>query len=143
MRRFQSCCEDIRWKITKISLCHWIWFISVNPRAVPALAQNAQPYGRPHPSLSPSRTRTLVFNRHPQLFRNRRNSDGNNNKTFAEFYLGKTRYGICVNFYRPMERIGAAAGSGVATKRDKYNSTFRRESWRKSMEKSTDSAFSR
>ncbi|XP_058443938.1 MAP kinase-activating death domain protein isoform X2 [Malaya genurostris] len=59
---------------------------------------------------------------------------------------GKTRYGICVNFYRPMEKhvpgVGGASnlpGSG----RKGHNSTFRRESWRKSMEKSSDSAFSR
>lgn len=58
-------------------------------------------------------------------------------------FLGKTRFGICVNFYRPVERVASAVGSGMAVKRDKYNTTFRRESWRKSMEKSTDSAFSR
>ncbi|XP_076759653.1 rab3 GDP-GTP exchange factor isoform X13 [Xylocopa sonorina] len=62
--------------------------------------------------------------------------------TLTDKDSGKTRYGICVNFYRPIERVGTAAGSGVSTKRDKYNTTFRRESWRKSMEKSTDSAFS-
>lgn len=57
--------------------------------------------------------------------------------------VGKTRYGICVNFYRSIERAGLATGGGIATKREKYNTTFRRESWRKSMERSTDSAFSR
>ncbi|CAK9795534.1 MAP kinase-activating death domain protein [Anthophora plagiata] len=62
--------------------------------------------------------------------------------TLTDKDSGKTRYGICVNFYRPIERVGGGAGSGVSTKRDKYNTTFRRESWRKSMEKSTDSAFS-
>lgn len=56
---------------------------------------------------------------------------------------GKTRYGICVNFYRAIGRVGGAVGDEVAVRRDKYNTTFRRESWRKSMEKSTDSAFSR
>ncbi|XP_061941465.1 MAP kinase-activating death domain protein isoform X3 [Apis cerana] len=63
--------------------------------------------------------------------------------TLTDKDSGKTRYGICVNFYRPIERVGVAVGSGVSMKRDKYNTTFRRESWRKSMEKSTDSAFSR
>ncbi|XP_071867221.1 rab3 GDP-GTP exchange factor isoform X4 [Bombus fervidus] len=62
--------------------------------------------------------------------------------TLTDKDSGRTRYGICVNFYRPIERVGAAVGSGVSMKRDKYNTTFRRESWRKSMEKSTDSAFS-
>ncbi|XP_046867476.1 MAP kinase-activating death domain protein isoform X2 [Drosophila willistoni] len=80
---------------------------------------------------------------------------------------GKTRYGICVNFYRPIERpsssgagtdpragnggagghggaggaggIGGAAGGGA---RGRRSSAFRRESWRKSMERSSDSAFS-
>lgn len=54
---------------------------------------------------------------------------------------GKTRYGICVNFYRPIEKCppGAVAPGG---KRGR-STAFRRESWRKSMEKSSDSAFSR
>ncbi|KAK6619571.1 hypothetical protein RUM43_012328 [Polyplax serrata] len=51
---------------------------------------------------------------------------------------GKCRYGICVNFYRAIER-SPTNGNG---KRDRRSSTFRRESWRKSMEKSSDSAFS-
>ncbi|KAK9297645.1 hypothetical protein QLX08_008705 [Tetragonisca angustula] len=62
--------------------------------------------------------------------------------TLTDKDSGKTRYGICVNFYRPIERAGVTVGAGVSMKRDKYNTTFRRESWRKSMEKSTDSAFS-
>ncbi|XP_032675426.1 MAP kinase-activating death domain protein isoform X6 [Odontomachus brunneus] len=62
--------------------------------------------------------------------------------TLTDKDSGKTRYGICVNFYRPMERAGLAAGAGISLKREKYNTTFRRESWRKSMERSTDSAFS-
>nr|XP_033341449.1 MAP kinase-activating death domain protein isoform X5 [Megalopta genalis] len=62
--------------------------------------------------------------------------------TLTDKDSGKTRYGICVNFYRPIERAGSAGGGGVSVRRDKYNTTFRRESWRKSMEKSTDSAFS-
>lgn len=59
---------------------------------------------------------------------------------------GKTRYGICVNFYRPVEKYVAGVGGGgqsSANARKGRNSTFRRESWRKSMEKSSDSAFSR
>nr|XP_036227116.1 MAP kinase-activating death domain protein isoform X20 [Bactrocera oleae] len=66
---------------------------------------------------------------------------------------GKTRYGICVNFYRPIERHtanvdrGAMSGNhGVAglgqSTRGRRSSAFRRESWRKSMERSSDSAFS-
>ncbi|KAI4497208.1 hypothetical protein M0802_007692 [Mischocyttarus mexicanus] len=62
--------------------------------------------------------------------------------TLTDKDSGKTRYGICVNFYRPIERAGTNARGGVSVRRDKYNTTFRRESWRKSMEKSTDSAFS-
>ncbi|XP_029045867.2 MAP kinase-activating death domain protein isoform X7 [Osmia bicornis bicornis] len=62
--------------------------------------------------------------------------------TLTDKDSGRTRYGICVNFYRPVERVASAVGSGMSVKRDKYNTTFRRESWRKSMEKSTDSAFS-
>ncbi|XP_011142134.1 MAP kinase-activating death domain protein isoform X4 [Harpegnathos saltator] len=62
--------------------------------------------------------------------------------TLTDKDSGKTRYGICVNFYRPMERAGVAASAGMSLKREKYNTTFRRESWRKSMERSTDSAFS-
>ncbi|XP_035738166.1 MAP kinase-activating death domain protein-like isoform X8 [Vespa mandarinia] len=62
--------------------------------------------------------------------------------TLTDKDSGKTRYGICVNFYRPIERAGTNARGGISMRRDKYNTTFRRESWRKSMEKSTDSAFS-
>lgn len=53
---------------------------------------------------------------------------------------GKVRYGICVNFYRPVERT-APANPAAGPRRK--NSALRRESWRKSMEKSSDSAFSR
>lgn len=49
--------------------------------------------------------------------------------------IGKTRYGICVNFYRAVERAPAPG--------PRERSMLRRESWRKSMEKSSDSAFSR
>ncbi|XP_067637993.1 MAP kinase-activating death domain protein isoform X3 [Eurosta solidaginis] len=63
---------------------------------------------------------------------------------------GKTRYGICVNFYRPIERNtadrGAASGNGAVglgqSTRGRRSSAFRRESWRKSMDRSSDSAFS-
>ncbi|XP_049544496.1 MAP kinase-activating death domain protein isoform X1 [Anopheles darlingi] len=69
---------------------------------------------------------------------------------------GKTRYGICVNFYRPIEKTTTATphrgttgagASGVAHGKQTAaagaaNSSLRRESWRKSMEKSSDSAFS-
>ncbi|XP_034242501.1 MAP kinase-activating death domain protein isoform X3 [Thrips palmi] len=57
--------------------------------------------------------------------------------TMTDKDSGKCRYGICVNFYRPVERV---AVGGVGGRR--HSSTFRRESWRKSMEKSSDSAFS-
>ncbi|XP_046395565.1 MAP kinase-activating death domain protein isoform X5 [Ischnura elegans] len=60
--------------------------------------------------------------------------------TLTEKDSGKSRYGICVNFYRPMERVAPGGVSGAAGRRS--SSTFRRESWRKSMEKSSDSAFS-
>ncbi|KAJ9588130.1 hypothetical protein L9F63_018488, partial [Diploptera punctata] len=59
--------------------------------------------------------------------------------TLTEKDSGKSRYGICVNFYRPMERAAPSVGGN---RRDRHSSTFRRESWRKSMEKSSDSAFS-
>ncbi|XP_049865121.1 MAP kinase-activating death domain protein isoform X7 [Pectinophora gossypiella] len=54
--------------------------------------------------------------------------------TLTDKDSGKTRYGICVNFYRAVERA-PAPGPG-------QRSMLRRESWRKSMEKSSDSAFS-
>ncbi|GBP63223.1 MAP kinase-activating death domain protein [Eumeta japonica] len=54
--------------------------------------------------------------------------------TLTDKDSGKTRYGVCVNFYRPVERATAPGP------RDR--SMLRRESWRKSMEKSSDSAFS-
>lgn len=62
---------------------------------------------------------------------------------------GKTRYGICVNFYRPIERFAPGNEKistpviSTQTARGRRNSAFRRESWRKSIEKSSDSAFSR
>ncbi|KAL9883197.1 rab3 GDP-GTP exchange factor isoform 1-T1 [Glossina fuscipes fuscipes] len=61
---------------------------------------------------------------------------------------GKTRYGICVNFYRPIERFAPGNEKistpmiSTQTARGRRNSAFRRESWRKSIEKSSDSAFS-
>ena len=62
----------------------------------------------------------------------------------AYYYVGtgKSRYGICVNFYRPMDRVPPGGSLGGA-RGDRHSSTFRRESWRKSIEKSSDSAFSR
>ena len=62
--------------------------------------------------------------------------------TYCYVRTGKSRYGICVNFYRPMERVPPGGCLGGA-RGDRHSSTFRRESWRKSIEKSSDSAFSR
>uniref|UniRef100_A0A182PV08 MAP kinase-activating death domain protein n=1 Tax=Anopheles epiroticus TaxID=199890 RepID=A0A182PV08_9DIPT len=64
--------------------------------------------------------------------------------TLTDKDSGKTRYGICVNFYRPIEKSipRVSVGSGTATTKQPPNSSLRRESWRKSMEKSSDSAFS-
>lgn len=62
--------------------------------------------------------------------------------TYCYVGTGKSRYGICVNFYRPMERVPPGGCLGGA-RGDRHSSTFRRESWRKSIEKSSDSAFSR
>ncbi|XP_062537080.1 MAP kinase-activating death domain protein isoform X2 [Armigeres subalbatus] len=65
--------------------------------------------------------------------------------TLTDKDSSKTRYGICVNFYRPVEKyVASVSGTGnLSGSRKGRNSTFRRESWRKSMEKSSDSAFSR
>ncbi|XP_043479698.1 MAP kinase-activating death domain protein isoform X7 [Leptopilina heterotoma] len=63
--------------------------------------------------------------------------------TLTDKDCGRTRYGTCVNFYRPVERTGNHGNAGSAIRRNKHNTNFRRESWRKSMEKSSDSAFSR
>ncbi|KAG6458508.1 hypothetical protein O3G_MSEX010898 [Manduca sexta] len=54
--------------------------------------------------------------------------------TLTDKDSGKTRYGICVNFYRAVERAPAPG--------PRERSTLRRDSWRKSIEKSSDSAFS-
>ncbi|CAK1551823.1 unnamed protein product [Leptosia nina] len=54
--------------------------------------------------------------------------------TLTDKDSGRTRYGICVNFYRAVERAPAPGP------RDR--GLLRRESWRKSMERSSDSAFS-
>ncbi|XP_021700967.1 MAP kinase-activating death domain protein isoform X4 [Aedes aegypti] len=64
--------------------------------------------------------------------------------TLTDKDSSKTRYGICVNFYRPVEKYVAGVGGtgNLSGSRKGRNSTFRRESWRKSMEKSSDSAFS-
>lgn len=61
--------------------------------------------------------------------------------TLTDKDSGKTRYGICVNFYRPIEKC--APGATVSSSKRGRSTAFRRESWRKSMEKSSDSAFSR
>ncbi|KAG5681528.1 hypothetical protein PVAND_010952 [Polypedilum vanderplanki] len=63
--------------------------------------------------------------------------------TLTDKDSGKTRYGICLSFYRPVEKVSSsAAPSGFTGNRKAKSSNFRRESWRKSMEKSSDSAFS-
>lgn len=62
--------------------------------------------------------------------------------TLTDKDSGKTRYGICLSFYRPVEKISSTAPSGLTSNRKARSSNFRRESWRKSMEKSSDSAFS-
>ncbi|XP_061508934.1 MAP kinase-activating death domain protein isoform X1 [Anopheles gambiae] len=64
--------------------------------------------------------------------------------TLTDKDSGKTRYGICVNFYRPIEKSlpRVSVGAGTAAGKQPPNSSLRRESWRKSMEKSSDSAFS-
>lgn len=59
--------------------------------------------------------------------------------TLTDKDSGKTRFGICVNFYRSIEKIPAA----ITAAGRRGSSTLRRDSWRKSMEKSSDSAFSR
>lgn len=61
--------------------------------------------------------------------------------TLTDKDSGKTRYGICVNFYRPIEKCPPS--STITSGKCGRSSAFRRESWRKSIEKSSDSAFSR
>nr|XP_023015235.1 MAP kinase-activating death domain protein [Leptinotarsa decemlineata] len=58
--------------------------------------------------------------------------------TLTDKDSGKTRYGICVNFYRPVEKNP----NNAAMAKGRVNTSLRRDSWRKSMEKSSDSAFS-
>ncbi|XP_045480868.1 MAP kinase-activating death domain protein isoform X3 [Harmonia axyridis] len=58
--------------------------------------------------------------------------------TLTDKDCGKTRYGICVNFYRPIEKLSA----GLSASGRRASTSIRRNSWRKSMEKSSDSAFS-
>ncbi|XP_069988793.1 MAP kinase-activating death domain protein isoform X4 [Penaeus vannamei] len=60
--------------------------------------------------------------------------------TLTDKDSGKTRYGICVNFYRAVER-GSTSGPATTRGRDR-GSSFKRESWRTSLDKSSDSAFS-
>lgn len=63
--------------------------------------------------------------------------------TLTDKDSGKTRYGICLSFYRPTEKAPvSAAPNTLGGNRKAKSSNFRRESWRKSMEKSSDSAFS-
>lgn len=87
-------------------------------------------------SVGPRRTGTAIREANSFVF------------TLTDKDSGKTRYGVCVNFYRPVERYVPSgsgipnAASGTLAKRAR-NSALRRESWRKSMEKSSDSAFSR
>ncbi|XP_030755962.1 MAP kinase-activating death domain protein isoform X7 [Sitophilus oryzae] len=58
--------------------------------------------------------------------------------TLTDKDSGKTRYGVCVNFYRSVEKSTGLIGLTKA----RANTGMRRDSWRKSMEKSSDSAFS-
>ena len=51
---------------------------------------------------------------------------------FISIDTGKTRYGVCINFFRPVERLSSAASVSL-----------RRDSWRDSIHRSSDSAFSR
>ncbi|XP_042207479.1 MAP kinase-activating death domain protein-like [Homarus americanus] len=60
--------------------------------------------------------------------------------TLTDKDSGKTRFGICANFYRAVER-GTAGGLSATRGRDR-GSSFKRESWRTSLDKSSDSAFS-
>jgi hypothetical protein len=64
--------------------------------------------------------------------------------TLTDKDSGKTRYGICLSFYRPVEKApsSTAPSNTLGGNRKAKSSNFRRESWRKSMEKSSDSAFS-
>lgn len=75
--------------------------------------------------------------------------------TLTDKDSGKTRYGICVNFYRPIERGGSsaaqqqqhhavtAAAAAASPGGQQRSTALRRDSWRKSIDKSSDSAFSR
>ncbi|XP_043219580.1 MAP kinase-activating death domain protein-like isoform X5 [Amphibalanus amphitrite] len=49
---------------------------------------------------------------------------------------GKTRYGVCINFYRAVERCG------TSRRADRPSNGSKRDSWRKSSDRSPDSAFS-
>ncbi|XP_071548982.1 MAP kinase-activating death domain protein isoform X5 [Panulirus ornatus] len=60
--------------------------------------------------------------------------------TLTDKDSGKTRFGICVNFYRAVEK-GTTGGLSAGRGRDR-GSSFKRESWRTSLDKSSDSAFS-
>nr|CAH0111902.1 unnamed protein product [Daphnia galeata] len=51
--------------------------------------------------------------------------------TLTDKDSGKTRYGVCINFFRPVERLPSTASV-----------SSRRDSWRDSIHRSSDSAFS-
>lgn len=63
--------------------------------------------------------------------------------TLTDKDSGKTRYGICINFYRSVEKPHTSSHPTAPSARGRRSSTLRRESWRKSVDKSSDSAFSR
>ena len=51
------------------------------------------------------------------------------------------RFGVCLNFYRGLERRAAGSGGQAASKRDSWGS--KRDSWTLGTDRSTDSAFCR
>ncbi|CAL8079643.1 unnamed protein product [Orchesella dallaii] len=59
--------------------------------------------------------------------------------TLTDKDSGKTRYGVCLNFYRSTDRSSPPSSRRRVSN---GNSDVRRQSWRKSLEKSSDSAFS-
>lgn len=58
--RSQSCYADIRWRITRIFLCLWIWCTSANRKVAVAWDRSVRPYERQRPSPSPSPTKIQV-----------------------------------------------------------------------------------
>lgn len=145
LNRFRSYCVVTHPTIILIFQCHWIWCTFVSPKVAWVLVhdEREQPYVRQHRLCSHWRIKVghviaawMSIISIPKLF------------FFSIKDSGKTRFGVCVNFYRPVERYVPSAGgsqnaaSSTLAKRAR-NSALRRESWRKSMEKSSDSAFSR